>query len=133
MLWLLLLAGIVGLFGEGPAARREITAGRWRVQYERFVRSRTPSRLSITLDASTDTAVVWLDREYAHRMDVQRVIPQPLSVAVGTDRLVYRFLHSGGNPSRIVFELDPQGPGRVVGRVGGTGADRIDISQIVYP
>ena len=65
--------------------------------------------------------------------NVQRVIPQPLSVAVGTDRLVYRFLHSGGNPSRIVFELDPQGPGRVVGQVGGTGADRIDISQIVYP
>jgi hypothetical protein len=133
----LLAAGALGLFGQGPLARAQAGADEgWLLEYDRFVRSNTPSRLAVTLPAGRhgDTASIWIDRGYADRVEIQESNPTPLSVTARADRLIYRFLVIGGpTPIRVVFDVEPQTAGRLRGRVGIADSVSVGFVQLVYP
>jgi hypothetical protein len=135
VMWAILGAGIAGLFGRGPLARARIETSGWRVEYERFARNNTQTSLAITLPTaqSGDTATLWVDRVYAEAMDIRRVTPEPLTVSVRPDRLVYRFLTGGAGSVRLVFDLEPQEIGRMNGLLGSSGSGTVTFSQLIYP
>jgi hypothetical protein len=132
----LLVASAAGLFGQGPLARAEIGDSRgWQLEYDRFARNYSQTRLAITSPAGHegDTVVVWIDRDYADHVEIQESDPAPVSVSARSDRLVYRFLAAGPGPVRIVFNMEPQTAGRLRGRVGFADSDGVAFSQLVYP
>lgn len=138
VLWAFLLCGAAGLFGRGPVAHAHVVGlNGWRVDYDQFARNGTPTTLTMTIPAAGaqgDTATVWLDREYADRVDIQRVTPDPVEVGVDPGRLVYRFLVSRGQGSvRVVFDLQPQAVGRLRGKAGLLNSRGLAFTQLVYP
>lgn len=138
VLWVALLAGGAGIFGRGPMARAHASDGRgWRMDYERFARNRTPTTLTVTIPAEGrrgDTATVWLDREYADNVEIERVTPEPAGVAVEPGRLIYHFLAPRADGSvRVGFDLEPRSVGRLRGRAGSLDSRGIAFSQMVYP
>lgn len=138
VLWVFLLSGAAGLFGRGPMARAHAAdQSGWRIEYERFARNRTPTTLTMTIPVGGlrgDTAAVWLDRKYAEQVAIERVTPEPVTVAVEPGRLIFHFLVSRAEGSvRVAFDLQPQAVGWLHGRAGSLGSLGIAFTQLVYP
>ncbi len=137
VLWALLAAAAGGLFGRGALARAHVTApGGLRVDYDRFARKLTPTQLTITIPPSVhaDTTVLWLDRRYADRVEVQQILPEPLDVAADSLRLVYRFLTlDRDRPTRVTLEVEPDESSRLHARLGVIRGDSAWFTQLVYP
>ncbi len=131
-------AGLAGLFGRGPLSHATAhDSGGWRLEYERFTRNHSPSRLTMLVPSRgqpDDTVSVWIDRRYADQLHIQEIRPTPLTVAVQSDRLIYRFLAGEGiGTLRIVFDFEPQAIGRLRARAGPLGSEGLSFSQLVYP
>jgi hypothetical protein len=138
VLWVILLAGVLGLFGRGPLSRARATDERgWQVEYDRFGRDLTPGTLVITIPAGAeprDTAMLWLDRGFVDAVKIRLVTPEPVAVSATSNRLEYRFLtHAEAGALHITFELEPQRVGWIEGRAGAPGTPGIPFHQLVYP
>ena len=138
------LAGLLGLFGgAGPLSRA--TGGDqndtlYIQEYERFLRFGKPTTLHLSLD--TAAAVeggeirLWINREYLKSLQLQEVDPQPDTVEVTPERLVYIFNAKEGSedrPTEVTFELEPDEMGTLAGRVGLDGGESQTFEQFVYP
>jgi hypothetical protein len=93
------LAGLLGLFGGAGPLNRATVGGQndtlYIQEYERFLRFGKPTTLQVSLD--TAAAVegtemrLWINREYLKSLQLQEVDPQPDTVEVTPERLVYIF------------------------------------------
>jgi hypothetical protein len=135
---LVVLVGLLGLFGTGPLS--SATAGQeegplFVEEYERFVRFRIPTTLQVRLDPlGTGEARLWLDREYLEGVQLQTVTPEPDSVEAGPDGFTYVFkVNDPNRPTSVTFHLQPETIGRLEGRVVLDGGEPVDFEQFVYP
>lgn len=130
---LLLLAGLAGVFGGGWLSRVTAEAEGLQVDYPRFMRMQTPQTLQLRFDAGGlrgGEARVAVERRWIEHFAVEQITPDPIAVEAAEDGLlVYRFaLAPGARSLQVSIELQPKGPGRVTGRIGGT-----ELRQLVYP
>ena len=136
---LIMLAAMLGFLGGGPlsAGTAGSDTGPLQVQYGRFVRHRAPTQMEIKLRGSAvqgDEARVWVDREYLNGVELQNVVPEPDSVAAGSDRIVYVFkLRQAGEPASVVFDIMPDQDGLRTARVGLEGGEELSFTQFVFP
>ena len=92
---LIVLVGLVGVFGAGPLS--SATAGKEEAplfveEYERFARFMLPTTLRVRLDPmGQGEAHLWLDRGYLESVRPQTVTPEPDSVEAGPDGFTYVF------------------------------------------
>ncbi len=134
-----LLAALVGVFGQGPVSRMTASSedGSFQVTYSRLGRHRAPDSLEIHLQPGTiqgDKARVWLDREYLQGVTIETMFPEPESVEAGPDRITYVFeLAQSGKPTTLTFELLSEGMGWREGRVGIENSGPLRFSQFIYP
>ncbi|HEX7080192.1 MAG TPA: hypothetical protein VF329_04190 [Gammaproteobacteria bacterium] len=138
VLALIVVAAILGLFGKGLLGHAEATAadGTLTVEYYRFWRMQSPMMVGVAAQTvpTGDRARIWMDRAYVESVQVDRITPEPESVEAAADRLIYVFaLAHAGEPLRATFEVEPQRPWRVRGRVGVEGGEMVMFSQFVYP
>ena len=139
VLALVLLAALLGLFGGGPLG--EATAGEdvdpIRVHYGRLERRSNPTTLTVELApeaTSEGQARVWIDRNWAERAVIESVEPEPESVEVAPDRLVYVFaVLPGDGPTELEFHLEYEGWGWREGEIGLDGGPSQEFDQFVYP
>lgn len=134
----LLVGGLLGVFGQGPLAHARAggSPGAPALEYDRFVRLGAPTRLVVTAPPDGEGPTeLWLSRAYAESFTIERVLPEPARVAAEPGRLVYgiRRSGSGGAPVRVVFELVPQRAGRQRGLIGTGHAPPLRFTQLVYP
>jgi hypothetical protein len=135
VLGMVAVAGLVGLFGSGPLARRESTSsqGGIRMRYDRFLHRQAPARVTVELTAdSGGMARLWIDRSYLNDMTLERMTPEPESTWAGPDRSVFAFRAAPRGRGWVAVELEPQSFGPVQGSLG-TGPDSISFRQFVYP
>ena len=137
LLALILLAGLAGLMGTGPLSDdiRSAADGRFELEYERFVRMQAPSRLRVHYApeaVQSGVVQVWLDRRYVEQTQVDAIVPQPLRVEIGADRLTYVFAATDGQAGAVTFRLQLETFGRVAGRAG-VGEQVVDFRQLAYP
>lgn len=137
--WLLgmfVVAAALGVFGDGPASRQRLVApdGQLTLEYERFVRVDAPAqmRVEIAPPAGTRDVQLWLTRDYAQRIEITTINPQPVDTAAGREALFYRFRLTD-TPTAIVFDFKPRNPGRLHAAIGLAGAPGIRFTQRVYP
>jgi hypothetical protein len=133
---LLLLAGLLGVFGGGPLSRDEITAGPLTLEYDRLARERAPAELQIETDAGAATdgqLALWLNRAFLDKVDVVSVIPEPVEMTMALDRVTYHFAVPADQPATIVFQLQPEEPGNVAGRLGLVDGEAVAFTQFIYP
>jgi hypothetical protein len=134
---LILLAGFVGLLGGGPLSHAEAAAGPLRLEYDRFARTRAATNLEARVDpgAAANGAVrLWLDRDFLDKVDIERIIPQPVEAQTSGDRVVYRFAAPDADqPAVISFDLQPMEPGAVRGQMGLVAGPEIAFTYFIYP
>ena len=135
---LVVLAAVVGVFGNGPLANATARSsdGAYQVEYARFARHRAPTSIRVVLQqgAAGSEARVALDRGYADGMQVEEVYPEPETVEVGANEVVYTFkLATEGSGATVVFSALFEDMGRNGGTVTLEGHPPVRLSQFVYP
>lgn len=137
---ILLLAGVAGLFGNGPLSRAtaEPPGAELHVRYERLARRETPTILELHLDRpalASGQVRIRLNRELVQRLRIKDIIPAPLSTQPLAGGARFTFSTDPTlDSATIVFIQDPTVPGIVDGEVAIEGADQsVQVRQFVYP
>lgn len=137
VLMALVAAGLLGLVGTGPLSAAAIERGPLRVEYGRFERNGTPTKLTLRIAAGTatdGTVRVWLDEEYLDGVRLQNVSPEPDQVLAGGERTIYVVaVADPGLPANVGFDLEPAEIGRLSARLGLVDGPEIEFTQFVYP
>jgi len=137
ILFLLWLAGVAGLFGSGPLSGSTASGSGLRLEYDRFVRSTAPQKLTLHLGPTVTAhpkVRLWVDRQYLENQQIESVVPEPESVEAGPDRMVFTFsMAKPGAPTAVTVRLQTRRAGSLQGRVGVEGGGSLQFHQIVYP
>ncbi len=102
---LILLAATFGLFGKGLLSDRTYTSKGVRVEYNKFMRVEKGAELVIHLTDSGENGQISINNDYLHKVRIEQVIPEPVSVKIKNNNLIYTF-----NPVQngfIIFYLVP--------------------------
>ena len=93
LLYVLLAATALGLFGNGPLSKTVAGAadGSLSLEYERFMRHRSPDTLRVTATPSGGRLDVAFDRAYLQRISIEQIEPQPERVVAGADATHFIF------------------------------------------
>jgi hypothetical protein len=135
---LVLLASLIGLFGDGPLARA--TAGRpnsmlW-VEYDRFVRCHAPATLKVHLRPSGNNSLpaLWVARNFLERVEVEHISPEPERIKAAGESLIYIFDVMRTNEKTLVtFQLKPTDCGNASVSLGLVDGPQLQFTQFIYP
>jgi hypothetical protein len=157
---LVILAGLLGLFGHGWLSWAEATdhSGAVKLRYERFLHYDEPTELVLTVPADMvreGRFRVWLNKEYLAQIHIHAITPTPRKQELGGDRQWFVFeatasagadeeSGNAGHPLEIVFRVATVVRGSLSGRLGvdnGPAADgpgdsaksAVTFGQFVYP
>lgn len=133
---LVIASSVMGaLGGRGPASttRAGEPGSALVVEYERMLRTHAPAEFRVVLGAGDTEPAFTLDEAFLAGLEVQSVVPQPLRVECGDGVQRYVFASAGtGGAVRVVIRAQALRPGTRRGFVG-VGAQRVEVSQFVYP
>lgn len=134
---LLVLLGLVGLFGDGPLARTRVSSGPVEVRYDRFERLLSPAQMVIHVApeaAQNDEIRLQVDRNLLDGLEVRDISPQPDSIELAPDRLIYVFKVTGpSRPMQIIFDMETVKAGSHSGQVGVDNGALVRVNQFIYP
>lgn len=133
----IVLLGLAGLFGHGPASRASggDRQGPLWVEYERFGRYQGSSELRIHVrSAQTSKPIrIWIGPDYTAHVDVQQIIPSPLASELADHGFAFEVAASDREPGVITLLLQFRDIGRVAGEIRSPGVDPIPVRHFVYP
>jgi hypothetical protein len=132
---LVLAAGLAGLFGGGPLARGTVASGTLRLEFDRITRHSVPTLLRLQAgpgDAVDGRLRVSLDWDYLRSVNLHDIVPEPVSVVSGPDRVTWEFA-AGPSGTAVEWEIEPSAAGRWPARLEVGGRTRLDFRQIVFP
>lgn len=134
---LLALAGLLGLFGEGPLSNINAANGPIEVEYDRFERLMSPAQMVVQIApeaAQGEEVRLRVGRKLLDGLEVQDISPQPDSMELTPENIVYVFKVNEPNaPMRIKFDLQTAKAGSHSGQVGVESGAAVDVRQFIYP
>jgi hypothetical protein len=119
VIWLLftilVLLDLAGVFGRDPAAKGHFRThdGSMDIEYERIERFSTPSILTVKFGQNTihdEQLHLWVSESLVEDLGAQRIVPQPLTSAIGQSGILYTF-PATVTPASIALALSPASPG----------------------
>ncbi len=136
--WLVLaaitLAGLSGIFGNGPASWQRITAGPLTVEYERFQRATRTSAFVFTITAAEGAeSVLRLGAPFQKAFEISSIEPRPLRSRAGPDGLALTFAAKAGAPSQIVIWARSRRYGLSAITAAADGSAPLSSWVFVYP
>jgi len=138
LLGFVLLSGL-GLTGSGPLSAASVTSadGLLSVRYDRFDRMQAPSKLRITLSPAVlqeHEIQIWVDSDYLSAIQLEQIMPEPESVEIGDERLIFTFSVSAESmPSTIEFEIRPDKLGLKSAHLGIVDGSSISFRSLILP
>lgn len=134
LLTTILLAALLGAFGTGLFSTVETVGpnGAYSVSYNRFERVQSPVTLRVRPAHTGRRTVVWISASYLHRVTVNSILPEPESMTLDADRVLFSFATASPGGA-IRFELEGGSAGPVAGELGVDDAAAVPIRQFFYP
>ncbi len=134
----LVAAAAAGVFGQGPVARVEASAGgTLTARYERYARENTPValRVDVAPAAFRDGRIeLMIDREFLAAMQIVEVQPQPLRIVALSDSLLFRFDSTAATtPVPVHFTFRPVEIGTHTARLWMADGTALRLRQFVFP
>ena len=134
----LLLAGIGGVFGNGPLSNASDASSALRVRYERFLRRESPTELRIDARPQTsDEARIAVSSDYLHALRLDNILPPPERLEESGEDVILVFRPARGTESvRITLDATPLHMGILhahVRAVGDTQDNGVRIDQFTWP
>jgi hypothetical protein len=139
ILGLLLLGGVVGVFGHGPLSHTTVhpSGSQVHVRYDWLARRETPSFLQLRLDKAalvSGQVRIRLNRALVDRMQLKQIVPTPLTAEPLADGVRFTFRTDPScDSAMLVFTENPASPGFVEAEVAVEGAKPVRFRQFVYP
>jgi hypothetical protein len=139
ILALLVLAALLGILGKGPLSKAIAGSqdGPLWVEYQRFVRHRSPTELIVRIeaDAAQEGRIhLQLNQEFVQKAQIQRIDPEPDQEQVAMDRITYVFqVGEGAAPVQVIYRLEMQSFGLLSTPIGIVDGPEVSINQFVYP
>lgn len=137
---LIVVGAAVGVLGNsGPLAEASRTAGdgSFEVHYHRLDRHHGPGKLTVEVapEAVRDGEVrLWVDRDFVDRAGIKRVVPEPESVEIEPERVVYVIaVGEHGGPLSISLSFEHDGYWRERARLGLVNGDAVEFTQFLFP
>jgi hypothetical protein len=135
---ILITAGLLGIFGEGPVSASTTTDNRGlEVSYERFWRMGKELELRFHLQpeaAPEGKLSLFIEREYLQDFHIRNILPEPDSVTAVPGGYVFEFNVQGDAPDLlVVFTLMPDEYGSYAVEVGQPEGQRLVLNQLVFP
>lgn len=135
----ILLAGLLGLLGQGPLSKGRIGAPDESIalDFERIDRANAPTGLVVTLGpnvAQGGTAQVALSREFIERISIEAVVPEPQSVETGAAEVIYTFeVEDPAQPASMRLGFRYELAGRARGAVRLVDGPTLRFETFVWP
>jgi hypothetical protein len=126
----IMVAGILGVFGEGPFSNMKAASGNIKATYERFFRYE--AEMKINVESSSDhISNISFPQHYLKYFKVIRFVPEPEQNITSPTDVIYRFMPS---QNRVVtIYLTPKQRGTIEGEMKINGTDRFLLHHFIYP
>lgn len=129
LMFVFLIAALLGLFGEGPLSAKTIEAGSITVKYQRFCRYEHGMQLKL-LSAGEGITVVALPQQYLKKFKVDKIVPSPSSEVASPGYINYMF--AGQQNDNVSFYLLPSERGGA-GGVIKVNNQTVALQHYIYP
>lgn len=133
---LLLIACLLGLFGDGPLSRAKTGSPRtMTVQYDRLLRSSAPAEYGFEANPAVVTGHelrLRFDQSLMDGIEIDSIVPQPETEEAGPNSTEFAFRVKANTSVKVNFRYRPTTFGRRSGRVS-VGGHAVLIDQFVYP
>ena len=135
----IVLAGLLGLLGPGMLSHRVVSSsdGRLTVDYYSIQRNEAPAELLIGFEhpgADQDRVRLAISRALTDSVSIDSITPEPDTVEMQPDRLVYTFLASGPAQRRkIVLRFENHQMGKLRYDIALEGGPSVSLSHFVCP
>jgi hypothetical protein len=130
-IYLIVLLGAIGLFGDGLLSKKTITTNEISVEYDRFYRHEAHMELKIDIPSNQPEGFfISFPNGYLKNFRIESVFPEATAVKISGDRVNYLF--AGEGHSSLVFYLVPQAMGNISGVVQ-INQTEFSISHFIYP
>ncbi len=109
---IIIILTLAGVFGRGPLAKARAGNSAMRLEYERVERTNTPSMLRVSFQPSSihnGQIQLFVSESVVNQLGAQRIIPAPLTSAVGNGGITYTF-PATESPATVAFALQPAAP-----------------------
>lgn len=123
---LLGLTGMGGLFAHGEAGD---ASGAVHVEYERFVRRGSFSRITVRFRTTPGAVRFWVGAPYLERVQIDSVVPVPENESVEADRHVY-VIRAGSPDVSVTLNVQHGQAGTLPGEVGLVDGPSVRFSQL---
>jgi len=136
---LIVLAALAGLLGPGPLSRSYAAdpSGAVAVEFNRFERNSRQTELRVRAAGSAiqqGRVRLWIDVDYAAKLRVLSIAPEPVLVEAERDRLIYHFAATAGAAEvPITIHYEHLQFGSASGRIGIVAGPEVAVEQLVYP
>lgn len=131
----IILAGLLGLFGPGLLGGNTVESGGLSVDYPRFARYKGSASLDAVIAVNgRDEVRVVFESDYLREMSLEAMHPDPASVESGARESVFVFRPQAGAESlRVWWDFKPEHIGKLDGSVRVEGGDEVSFTQFIYP
>jgi len=109
VVFILLLAACIGLFGTGFLSNRTIKQDAFQLQYEYFMRRENKTEIVLHQNESEAVTVVRFPADYIKHFVVEETIPEPHFTAVGNGYVDYVFQTAGTSTIRLFISAEDFG------------------------
>jgi hypothetical protein len=132
---LVIVAGALGLFGDGPLAQRKAANSALQIEYDSLLHRNAQTTWVLTVRAPPREGRyrLALDASWARQFRIDDIEPRPQSTAPDGGRWIYEFRSQEGRATPILFHVEPRSIGRFEGSVQLEGAPPLAVTQFVYP
>jgi hypothetical protein len=130
-LFLFVLAALLGLTGMGgPLSRGEAgnSNGPLHVEYERFVRRGSSSKVTMHFRGATGATRFWVSAPYLEHVQIDSVIPTPDLESVETHRHIY-VIRAGSPDVTVTLNMKHEGMGSLEAEVGLVDGPSVRFTQ----
>jgi hypothetical protein len=130
-LFLFVIAALMGLTGMGgPLSRGKAgdSNGPLQVEYERFVRRGSFSKVTLHVRGATGAIRFWVSAPYLEHVQVDSVVPAPDLESVETHRHIY-VIRAGSPDVTVTVNVKHEEAGRLTAEVGFVDGPSVRFTQ----
>lgn len=126
---LIMIAGVLGVFGGGMISSKKLSSGTIKAEFEQFFRYDV--EMKILLEATEHIGSISLPQEYLKDFREVRFVPEPVNSNTINTEVLYNFLP--GTNRIVTIYLKPEKYGTISGTLKVNGTSNFNLSHFIYP
>lgn len=125
-----MIAGLLGMFGDGWLSQQNILQGRTQLQYERYFRQDAEMKMQVSQAGVTGRSAISFPLAYINQLQVTQVIPEPEQTFIRDGQMWYVF--QAEQNLVVTFLIRPKTRGGLPGSVY-VNEENIPVHHFIFP